>query len=209
MIKGGQNPFLQATSHRDKGLGPILDPGGGGEGVVIVAERETIALVVRVVLQYIDEGAAEIDHQEEIVGVGMEEGRDLAAESEIEREEGLVETGGEESTAPLLNLIENEIEIEREEGLVETRGEESVALLPSLIENEIKIERGEESTALLSLIENVMLDTEKEEGGGALLRDHRTGTGGGAGEGGGADLAANVTKVCILLDIGLLIIMLL
>ena len=276
MVKGSQNLVLQATIHQDKGLGPIPDPERGGEQVVIVAEGETIAFIVRVVLQDINKGATEVNHQEEIVGVEMEEGRILAAESKSERGEGLVETGeeesiallpnlikneieiergealvgiekgeesaalllnlikneieiereeapvgietGEESAAPLLNLIKNKIEIDRGEALVGIeKGEESAALLLNLIKNEIEIERGEapvgidkgeESAALLlNTIENVVIDMEKEEGGGALLGDHQTGIWGGAGEGGGAILATNVTKVCILRDIGLQIIM--
>lgn len=65
--KGGQDPVPQVTNHLDKGqgpgLGPILDlEEGGGEEAKIVAEGETTAIVgMTVVLQDIDEGAAEID----------------------------------------------------------------------------------------------------------------------------------------------------
>lgn len=194
-IKGDQDPLPRAMSSRDKGqgpgLGPIPDPGGGegGEGAEIVAVGETIAIVaVRVVLQDIDKGAAvEIDHQEENVG---ERG-----------EGGPVDTGKQEGTALPPSLIEDAIEAEREEGVMETGGEGSVALLlKNELETErgkdlVEIEEEESAALLRSLMKNVAIDTVKEGGEGAhvYVDHHQTGTGmgGGGGEGGGADLAVS------------------
>ena len=93
----------------------------------------------------------------------------------------------------VLQDIDKGVEIDRREGtdggVVEEEGRAPAAESEIEIEREGLVGTGEGSAALVqSLIENVMIVTVKEGGGGAL-GDHLTE--GGAGEGGGADLAAD------------------